>query len=67
MSQGLTWTRSDLAFRRMVGAGRIVRVAIGLAVLTLQKINQNPGFTAGVQVKISRRAVALTRISTDFA
>jgi farnesyl-diphosphate farnesyltransferase len=36
-------------------------------VLTLQKINRNPEFTAGVQVKVSRRAVALTRISTDFA
>jgi 4,4'-diapophytoene synthase len=49
------------------GIRRFCLWAIGLAVLTLQKINQNPEFTAGVQVKVSRRAVALTRISTDFA
>jgi farnesyl-diphosphate farnesyltransferase len=49
------------------GIRRFCLWAIGLAVLTLQKINRNPDFTAGVQVKVSRRAVALTRISTDFA
>jgi farnesyl-diphosphate farnesyltransferase len=49
------------------GIRRFCLWAIGLAVLTLQKINRNPEFTAGVQVKVSRRAVALTRISTDFA
>lgn len=49
------------------GIRRFCLWAIGLAVLTLQKINRNPKFTAGVQVKVSRRAVALTRISTDFA
>ncbi|HLY90810.1 MAG TPA: phytoene/squalene synthase family protein, partial [Acetobacteraceae bacterium] len=48
------------------GIRRFCLWAIGMAVLTLQKINQKPDFTAGVQVKISRRAVALTRISTDF-
>ena len=49
------------------GIRRFCLWAIGLAVLTLQKINRNPEFTAGVQVKVSRRAVALTRISTDVA
>jgi farnesyl-diphosphate farnesyltransferase len=49
------------------GIRRFCLWAIGLAVLTLQKINRNPEFTAGVQVKVSRRAVALTRVSTDLA
>jgi farnesyl-diphosphate farnesyltransferase len=49
------------------GIRRFCLWAIGLAVLTLQKINRNPGFTAGVQVKVSRKAVAMTRISTDIA
>ena len=49
------------------GIRRFCLWAIGLAVLTLQKINQNPRFTEGIQVKVSRRAVALTRLSTDFA
>jgi len=49
------------------GIRRFCLWAIGLAVLTLQKINRNPGFTSGVQVKVSRKAVAMTRISTDIA
>ncbi len=48
-----------------IGIRRFCLWAIGLAVLTLQKINQNPKFTAGVQVKVSRKAVAMTRILTD--
>jgi farnesyl-diphosphate farnesyltransferase len=52
---------------RETGIRRFCLWAVGLAVLTLQKINRNPRFTAGVQVKVSRRAVAVTRISTDFA
>jgi len=48
------------------GIRRFCLWAIGLAVLTLQKINRNPRFTTGAQVKISRKAVAMTRISTDF-
>jgi farnesyl-diphosphate farnesyltransferase len=51
---------------REVGMRRFCLWAVGLAVLTLQKINQNPTFTAGVQVKVSRGAVAMTRISTDL-
>jgi farnesyl-diphosphate farnesyltransferase len=49
-----------------IGIRRFCLWAIGLAVLTLQKINQNPEFTAGVQVKVSRRAVAMTRALTDL-
>jgi len=49
------------------GIRRFCLWAIGLAVLTLQRIARNPGFTAGAQVKISRRAVALTRHLTDLA
>ena len=49
-----------------LGIRRFCLWAIGLAVLTLQKINQNPEFTAGVQVKVSRRAVAMTRALTDL-
>jgi farnesyl-diphosphate farnesyltransferase len=49
------------------GIRRFCLWAIGLAVLTLQKINRNPEFTAGVQVKVSRRAVAMTRSLTDIA
>lgn len=49
-----------------VGIRRFCLWAIGLAVLTLQRINQNPEFTSGVQVKVSRRAVAMTRVLTDL-
>jgi farnesyl-diphosphate farnesyltransferase len=49
------------------GIRRFCLWAIGLAVLTLRKINRNPEFTAGVQVKVSRRAVAMTRVLTDVA
>jgi farnesyl-diphosphate farnesyltransferase len=49
------------------GIRRFCLWAIGLAVLTLRKIEQNPRFTAGVQVKVSRRAVAMTRMLTMLA
>ena len=52
--------------RNETGIRRFCLWAIGLAVLTLQKINQNPRFTAGAQVKVSRKAVATTRILTDL-
>ena len=35
--------------------------------LTLRKIERNPGFTAGAQVKVTRSAVAMTRLLTDAA
>lgn len=49
------------------GIRRFCLWAIGLAVLTLQRINQNLEFTAGVQVKISRKAVGMTRLLTDLS
>lgn len=49
------------------GIRRFCLWAIGLAVLTLRKIERNPRFTAGVQVKVARSAVTLTRLSTKFA
>lgn len=52
---------------RETGIRRFCLWAIGLAVLTLQKIARHPGFRSGVEVKISRRAVALTRALTDVA
>ncbi len=48
------------------GIRRFCLWAVGLAVLTLQKINANPRFTAGVQVKVSRSAVRMTRIMVDL-
>lgn len=48
------------------GIRRFCLWAIGLAVLTLQKIFRNPTFTAGEQVKVSRRAVAMTRLLTEL-
>jgi farnesyl-diphosphate farnesyltransferase len=49
------------------GIRRFCLWAIGLAVLTLQKIDKNPGFTTGSQVKISHSAVALTRFLTELS
>ena len=41
--------------------------AIGLAVLTLRKIDAYPGYTRGQQVKVSHSAVLVTRLSTSAA
>jgi len=41
--------------------------AIGMAVLTLRKINNNPGFESGDDVKISRNAVRATILLTRIA
>ena len=41
--------------------------AIGLAVLTLRKIDAQPHFTRGAQVKVSHSAVLLIRLSTSAA
>lgn len=40
--------------------------AIGLAILTLQKIHSHPGFTSSQRVKISRRSVRATILLTDL-
>src|SRR4029077_16753132 len=55
--------RNALAFTVLIpgeepGIRRFCLLAVGLAVLTLQKIERTPGFTAGSQVKVSRSAVA---------
>jgi farnesyl-diphosphate farnesyltransferase len=52
---------------RETGIRRFCLWAVGLAVLTLRKIERNPRFTAGAQVKVSRSAVAMTRLFTDAA
>src|ERR1700691_2665639 len=49
------------------GIRRFCLWAIGLAVLTLRKIEHNPRFTAGAQVKVTHSAVAMTRILTNVA
>jgi farnesyl-diphosphate farnesyltransferase len=49
------------------GIRRFCLWAIGIAVLTLRKIEHNPRFTAGAQVKVTRSAVAMTRLLTDLA
>jgi farnesyl-diphosphate farnesyltransferase len=49
------------------GIRRFCLWAIGLAVLTLRKIDHNPRFTAGAQVKVTHSAVAMTRLLTNVA
>ena len=46
--------------RHETGIRRFCLWAIGLAILTLRKIANNPGFTAGSQVKVTRSTVSLT-------
>jgi farnesyl-diphosphate farnesyltransferase len=53
--------------RRETGIRRFCLWAIGLAVLTLRKIEHNPRFTAGAQVKVTHSAVAMTRLLTQVA
>ena len=49
-----------------VGIRRFCLWAIGLAVLTLRKIHRNPGFTDSSEVKVSRRSVRATVVSTNL-
>jgi farnesyl-diphosphate farnesyltransferase len=51
---------------RETGIRRFCLWAIGLAVLTLQKIRRHPRYTSGTQVKVSRSAVTMTRVLTDL-
>jgi farnesyl-diphosphate farnesyltransferase len=58
--------RNALSFTLLIPAGQIgIRRfclwSIGLALLTLRGITDNPRFTAGAQVKVSRRAVMMVR------
>jgi len=41
--------------------------AIGMALLTLRKIHRNPGFSRGAQVKITRRSVKATILTSRVA
>src|SRR3569832_989652 len=52
---------------REAGLRRFCLWAIGLAVLTLRRIAETPGFTAGKQVKVPRSAVAVPRITTNIS
>jgi len=49
------------------GIRRFCLWAVGLALLTLRKIQRNPRFIAGEQVKVSHQAVLATRILTSVA
>jgi 4,4'-diapophytoene synthase len=49
-----------------VGIRRFCLWAIGLAVLTLRKINKNPGYATSAEVKVSRRSVKATVVSTNL-
>ncbi len=64
--------RNALAFTLLipaqeVGIRRFCLWALGLAILTLRKISTTPGFTSGKQVKVTRSAVAMTRITTNLS
>lgn len=48
------------------GIRRFCLWAIGMAVLTLNKINRQRDFSAGTQVKISRRSVKTTIVTTSL-
>ena len=51
---------------REAGIRRFCLWALGLAVLTLRKIQRNPHFTSSDQVKISRRSVRTTVFATKI-
>lgn len=48
------------------GMRRFCLWALGMAVLTLRRIQDNPGFLGGQEVKISRRSVRLTVTATSL-
>jgi farnesyl-diphosphate farnesyltransferase len=52
--------------KRETGMRKFCFWAIGLAVLTLRKIHRNPAFTSGAQVKVSRRTVKATVVTTNL-
>ena len=53
--------------RRESGIRKFCLWAIGLAVLTLRKIHNNPAFVSGTEVKVSRRTVKATVLTTNLA
>jgi len=52
--------------KREVGIRRFCLWAIGLAVLTLRKIHKHPTFRSGNEVKVSRRTVKATVLTTNL-
>ncbi len=50
-----------------VGIRRFCLWAVGLALLTLRNIHRKPEFTAGSEVKVSRKALATTIMMTNMA
>lgn len=52
--------------KREAGIRRFCFWAIGLAVLTLRKIHRNPTFRSGAEVKVSRRTVKATVLTTNM-
>ena len=51
---------------REAGIRRFCFWGLGLAVLTLRKIHGNPGFISRDQIKISRRTVRMTTLTTNL-
>ena len=49
------------------GIRRFCLWALGMAILTLRKLHRQRGFAAGGEVKISRRALKVTTLSTGLA
>lgn len=63
--------RNALAYTLLIparepGIRKFCLWALGMAVLTLRKINANPQFENGQQVKISRRSVKLTVLASNL-
>jgi farnesyl-diphosphate farnesyltransferase len=52
--------------KREIGIRRFCLWAIGLAVLTLRKIHRNPSYRSGSEVKVSRRTVKATVLTTNL-
>ncbi|MGH8220731.1 MAG: phytoene/squalene synthase family protein [Steroidobacteraceae bacterium] len=64
--------RNAIAFTLLIprdepGIRRFCLWAIGLAVLTLRRIEKHPEFSSGAEVKVSHATVALTRVLTSLA
>ena len=64
--------RNALAYTLLIPPGetgirRFCLWAVGMAVLTLRKIQRTPGFTSGTRVKISHSAVAMTQLLSNLA
>ena len=53
--------------RRETGVRRFLLWTLGMAILTLRRINANPGFASGNEVKIPRRQVRATAVVTSAA